>query len=177
MNRPISLISAIIIVVSAAGSATAARAQDAQSAQPAPTAAPGAPQTAPKKVWTNDELTGLDPHDGVSTVGTDSPSSSKHAVSGKGPAKIHDARWYQTQISKLQAKIPPLNSQIADLQSAIDGKPTGDGRESTRPRGVKADSWSAELVDLQKKRDDTLAQIGALEDQARHDHVASNTLP
>jgi hypothetical protein len=176
MNRPFSLILAIIFVLAASSSNTA-RAQSAQSAQPAQTAAPGAPQATPKKVWTNDELASLNPHEGVSTVGTDSGSPSKRAAPGKSPAKIHDPKWYQQQIARLQAKMPPLDNQIAQLQSALDGKPTGDGKESVRPRGVKADSWSAELADLQKKREDTLAQIGALEDQARHDHVAPNALP
>jgi len=177
MNRRwVGLILAII-AASAASSTPSARAQAAQSGQPAQADSPGAPQPAPKKVWTNDELTSLDPHEGVSSVGTDSASPSRRAAPAKGPVKMHDAKWYQTQIGRLEAKIPPLNTQIAVLQSALDGTPTGDGRESARPRGVKADSWAAELADIQKKRDDTLAQIGALEDQARHDHVASNKLP
>jgi hypothetical protein len=136
---------------------------------------PPAPQPMPKKVWTNEEMSSLDPHSGVSTVG-----NAKAATSGARPrptSKSHDPRWYQDQISKLQAKIPPLDKQIAELQAALAGKPTGDAKQSARPRGVKADDWATELADLQKKRDDTLAQISALQDQARHAGVAPNVLP
>jgi hypothetical protein len=119
----------------------------------------------------------LDPHAGVSTVGNMPANSAKPGPKHPGNAKNRDAKWYRDQIARLQAKLPPLDAQIAELQAAIDGKPTGDAVKSTRPRGVKADSWPNELVALQKKRDDTAAQIAALQDEARHNGVAPNTLP
>jgi len=155
----------------AAGASAPSAAQDS-SANTSSSSASG--QTPEKKVWTNEELKTLDPHEGVSTVGRNTNNRTKRVVSPKG----HDAKWYHDQIVLLQAKIPPLDSQIAELQAGIDGKPTGDGTKSARPfNGVKADDWSRELAELQKKRDDTLAQIGALQDQARHNGVAPNTLP
>lgn len=174
-------------IVFAAASASAARAQcaapPAVNPAPAPAAAqdsaanPSTAQPAPKKVWTNEDMNGLDPHAGVSTVGNAPADSSKPGQKRPVNAKNRDAKWYRDQIAKLQAKLPPLDAQIAELQAAIDGKPTGDAIKSTRPRGVKADSWANELADLQKKRDDTVAQIAALQDEARHQGVAANTLP
>jgi len=92
-------------------------------------------------------------------------------------AKNKSTKPYQAQIERLEAQIPPLDAQIAELQAAIDGKPTGDMKSSQRPRGVKADDWSVEMQELQKKRDGILDQISTLKDQARHQGVPPNTLP
>jgi peptidoglycan hydrolase CwlO-like protein len=158
-----------VVALSAVAIPTTARAQDtssAASAAPAP--------SAPKKVWTNDDVSDLRGESVISTVG-----GSSTGPSGKPapPAKNPDARNYQAQIARLEAQIPPIDSQIAELQAAIDGKPTGDAKSSQRPRGVKADSWTVEMQDLQKKRDGIETQIATLKDQARHHGVAPNTLP
>ena len=185
MNRPVLAIVATFVF--AAASVATAHAQT-QPAQPAPSTQatapaqnsatnPSAPQTPSKKVWTNDEMSSLDPHAGVSTVGNSDANSATPGAKPRATSKNHDPRWYQDQISKLQAKILPLDKQIAELQAALDGKATGDAKRSTRPTGVKTDDWSRELADLQKKREDTLAQISALQDQARHNGVAPNALP
>jgi hypothetical protein len=182
IRRALPIFAAFAFLAASAAVAKAQSAQQAPATQPpgsVQTAAQNsavnssAPQTPPKKVWTNDDMSTLDPHSGVSTVGKAGTPASKHVTH----SNAHDARWYQDQINKLQAKIPPLDKQIAELQSALNGKPTGDAKKSTRPTGVRTDSWPAELAQLQKKRDDTLAQISALQDQARHNGVAPNSLP
>lgn len=118
----------------------------------------------------------LDPHAGVSTVGKADKSANPGARSATS-AQTHTAEYYKDRISKLQAQIPPLDAQITELQSAIDGKPTGDAVKSTRPAGVKFDTWAHELAEFQKKRDDILAQIAVLQDQARHDGVPAKDIP
>lgn len=153
--------------VPAAGQTTTA---NGAAATPAPPAA--------KKVWTNDDVSDLRGQSTISTVGQ--PSARNGAKTGDKPApnaKSGNGKAYQNQIARLEAQIPPLDAQIAELQAAIDGKPTGDGKTSQRPRSVKTDDWSVEMQDLQKKRDDTLAQIATLKDQARHQGVPANTLP
>ena len=187
MNRRVRpIVAAFIFAPASAAIAHAQCAQPTQSNQapgPAQTASqnpatnPAAPQTPQKKVWTNDEMSALDPHAGVSTVGNPNGNSAKPGAKPHATSKSRDAKWYQDQIAKLQAKIPPLDKQIAELQAALDGKPTGDAKQSARPRGVKIDGWATELADLKKKRDTTLAQISALQDQARHNGVAPNALP
>jgi len=132
-------------------------------------------QPTSKKVWTNDDVSDL--RDG-SAISTFTEPNSKPAKTGAKPAsKGHDAQWYQTQITKLRAQIPPLDTQIAELQAAMEGKPTGDAKESTRPYGVKADQWPVELDQLQKKRNGIEAHISAFEDEARHNGVPPNALP
>jgi hypothetical protein len=131
-----------------------------------------------KKVWTNDDLSGLsDPH-GQPRISTSSPGAAKSSDAARKPvAKGKDAKWYRDNITKLQAKIPALGEQINALQAAIDGKPTGNGTESVRPRGVKADSWPTEMDALKKQRDSIQNQIDALYDEARRNDIPSNALP
>lgn len=183
MHHRLLVFPAVALFVASA--ASVARPQTSSSAEPVP--APGqsssangsavAPAPAPpagKKVWTNDDVSDLRGDSVISTVGnSDAKPGSKPAPA----AKNKNAKPYQAQIERLEAQIPPLDAQIAELQAAIDGKPTGDMRSSQRPRGVKADDWSVEMQDLQKKHDNILDQISALKDQARHQGVAPNALP
>jgi len=136
-----------------------------------------APQPPAKKVWNNDDLNGLDPHTGVSTVGKSDPKPANPGTNSAPGRRSHDPQWYKQKISDLQAQLPPLDAQIAELQAAINGKPTGDAKESTRPAGVKFDNWQHELADFQKKRDNIAAQIATLQDQARHDGVPAKDIP
>jgi hypothetical protein len=182
-HRPLAFLAAVLFVAAAG---TAARAQSnsssssgetAQAAGQATaanstTAGPAAP--AGKKVWTNDDVGDLRGESVISTVGSSGAKSGGKPVPA---AKNPDAKPYQAQIARLEAQIPPIDSQIAELQAAIDGKPTGDAKTSQRPRSVKSDDWSVEMQDLQKKRDGIEAQIETLKDQARHRGVAPNTLP
>ncbi len=149
--------------------------QSADQQASAPSAANSSAQPASKKVWTNDDVTGLRSSSAISTVGA---SAAKSAKSGAGtPAAAGNAKWYANQITSLQAKLPPLDAQIAELQGAIAGKPTGDGKTSSRPSGVKIDSWSGELMRLQQKRDAVQQQIDALREQARRHGVPNSALP
>jgi hypothetical protein len=160
-----------------------AQANSSQSSLPPQTNAQSSAQAGPatasggaKKVWTNEDVQGLREDSVISTF--TEPNKRRAQGTGKSlPSRGKDSKWYRDQISRLQSQIPPLDSQIAELQSAIDGKPTGDAKNSTRPYGVKLDSWSAELQQLQSKRTGILDKIGALEDEARHNGVAGNALP
>ena len=127
-----------------------------------------------KKVWTNEDVSDLRTNSTISTVGsTDSkpPAKAASALKPKNP------KQYQAQIARLEGQIPPLDQQIAELQDAIDGKPTGDAKSSKRPRSVQADDWNVQMQDLQKKKQGILDQIAAMKDEARHQGVPPNTLP
>jgi hypothetical protein len=180
--RTLASLSAVILCAAfavpsrAQSSSAGSSATAGVSAESSPQASSTAPtQPTEKKVWTNDDLSGLRDAPAISTF---TEPHAKPAKTGAKPgSKGRDAKWYQNQIAKLQAQISPLNTQIADLQAAIEGKPTGDSKESTRPYGVKADQWPVELDQLQRKRGDIESHISALEDEARHNGVAPNTLP
>ena len=121
-------------------------------------------QVPAKKVWTNDDVSGLRDQTVISTFST---PNAKPSAAGQRPAsKGKDAKWYQARIGKLQAKIPPLDEQIDSLQAAIDGKPTGNGTESP-----------VEMDNLKKQRDAAQGQLDALYDQARRDGIPASALP
>lgn len=144
--------------------------------QPAPSST--SPSNATKKVWTEEEMAGLHKKgaDSISQPRS-TPNPDTPAPHVKGTASNRDAKWYHDQILKLQAKLPPLEKNIAELQAVLGGKPTGDAATSSRPRGVKTDDWAIQLAAAQKQRDDILAKIAALEDEARHKGVSPNALP
>jgi hypothetical protein len=179
--------SALAMFVLPAGARAQAQSQDsAQSPAPAqdasaqPPATPASAATKPaaneKKVWTEEDLKKMDQHEGVSTVGKSDPEKAA-AAKAKSNGQNHDPQWYKTQIAKLQDQLDSTNKKIDEISATINGKPTGDGVQSTRPAGVRWDSWQNELADLQKKRDDFTAQIAALQDQARHAGVSTNAIP
>jgi hypothetical protein len=154
-----------------------ARTQNGSSGAPAepPNQAATTPAPTPaKKVWTNEDVTDLRGVAPISTVGSTDPNVGKKP---KQTANNRNPRGYQTQIARLEGQIPSLDAQIAELQAAIDGKPTGDAKVSQRPRSVKADDWNVEMQELQKRKQDILDQIATLKDEARHQGVPPNTLP
>jgi hypothetical protein len=150
--------------------------QNSAAGSPAAPASAEPPPVAPpvKKVWTNDDVGDLRADSTISTVGSTGTQTARKSTAS---AKPKNQQQFQAQIARLEGQIPALDKQIAELQDAIDGKPTGDAKSSQRPRSVKADDWNVQMQDLQKKKQDVLDHIAALKDEARHQGVAPNTLP
>lgn len=171
----LTLAAAAVKAQEAAGSATAQT--QAAIAVTSPASAPVSPvQTnavqPATKVWTNDDLSSLHGDGAVSTV------SGKKAKGNTKPApaapKTKSAAPYRDQINKLEAQLPPIDSQIADLQAALSGQTSSAPRKFV---GVKPDDWQSELNQLQAKRANLESQIQAIRDQARHNGVPANALP
>jgi hypothetical protein len=160
------------------GTAPAIRAQSAPAPTPAPTSASGSTQSQPqsqapqKKVWTNENLGGSHSQPDDSSAAAQ-PSSNAGATAAAKPKSKKDAKWYHDQIVKLQAQIPPLDKTIAELQAALDGKTLN---EPLHYGGNRIGDWKEQLEQLQTKRQDMLDKITALEDEARHNGVATNEL-
>lgn len=143
--------------------------QDGQgSAQPPDATA----QPPAKKVWTNDDMRELRHDSAISTVG----GRTKPGTNAARPANAHvrNAQWYQGQITRLQAQLPPIEDKIGQLRAALSGQTVNTVRTWG---GVKPDDWRVELANLQQKHDDIESHIAALRDEARHDGVAPNQLP
>jgi hypothetical protein len=158
-----------------------APAGDAAAAAPAPAStsatasANGTSSVAPapaKKVWTNEDMGAVHKNSVISTFSATSskPANAKAAAN----AKSGNAKQYQDQITKLQAKLPPLDEQIAELQATLNGTAVNSTRHYS---GTKIDDWHEELVQLQKQREDISAKIGALQDEARRNGVPANQIP
>lgn len=178
MPRPVLLSVAAFLVLAPA---TALSAQSSEATQARDSSQPTASNSATaepatgKKVWTNDDVSGFLTDPAISTFRSTTAPTRPAKPLASGPKK--SAAWYRDQISKLQAKIPPIDAQMAALQAAIDGKPTGDARKSTRPYSVRLDDWSAERDQLGKQRDEITAKIADLQDEARRNGVPANALP
>ena len=162
---------------SAAGQTAAPAAAPTQATTPATASANGTSSatTAPapaKKVWTNEDMSEVHKNSVISTFSATSskPGNAKAA----GNAKGGNAKQYQDQITKLQAKLPPLDEQIAELQATLNGTAVNSTRHYS---GTKIDDWHEELLQLQKQRDDISAKIGALQDEARRNGVPANQIP
>jgi prefoldin subunit 5 len=124
-------------------------------------------------VWTNEDMGAVHKSSVISTFsGTNGkPGSAKPAGTAKGNK---DAKPYQDQILKLQGKLPPLDAQISELQATL----SGDTVNSTRHySGTKIDDWHEELAQLQKQREDIVAKISTLQDEARRNGVPPNLIP
>lgn len=129
--------------------------------------------TPAKKVWTNEDMGAIHSNSAISTFssGANKPANAKPA-----PAKpsSKNAKPYQDQIAKLQAKLPPLDQQISVLQAGLNGATINETRHYG---GVKLDDWRDQLARLQKQREDLAAQISAMQDEARHNGVPDNQIP
>ena len=126
-----------------------------------------------KKVWTNEDMGDVHNHTVLPTFSASSskPGNGKPAGNAKGGK---DAKQYQDQILKLQAKLPPLDEQISELQATLNGNTVNSTRHYS---GAKIDDWHEELAHLQKQRDDIATRISALQDEARRNGVPPNQIP
>ena len=162
---------AFAMLVLALGATSATRAQTTSA--PTETPAPAQSQPPQKKVWTNDNLGGSHSQQNDTPASAQQNPNSSSTEPAKAKSK-KDAKWYHDQIAKLQAQIPPLDKTIAELQAALDGKTLN---EPLHYGGNRIGDWKEHLQKLQTKRQDTLDRIAVLEDQARHDGVATNEVP
>jgi hypothetical protein len=177
IRRPFATLKLIAAIFLASAAASAVRAQTAtppasgsapsQSTTPAQTPAPApAPQ---KKIYTNDDMSPSHNQPDNSVAATKpAPNSSPKSKNKK------DAKWYQEQIAKLQSQIPPLDAQIDELKKALAGEIVNETRHYP---GTRIGDWKDQLAALEKKRQDILDKISALEDEGRHNGVLTSDLP
>jgi uncharacterized protein YukE len=127
----------------------------------------------PKKVWTDEDMKDVHKNSVISTFSAtnNKPANGKPAGTAKGNK---DAKQYQDQILKLQAKLPPLDEQISELQATLNGDTVNSTRHYS---GTKIDDWHEELVHLQKERDEITTKISQLQDEARRNGVPANEIP
>jgi hypothetical protein len=170
---PRSLSFAIILALFAAFSA-AARSQDASApAPPAPSqdSTPPAETKKPKKVWTNENLSGA--NGAVSVVGD--PKNKPKPASSK-PANAQYVASVRKQLDKLQGEVAGIDKQLLDLKNFSAGEP------STSASGIKLNkSYEREPIEvqmraLQDKKKDLESKIDTLLDEARKKGVESGEL-
>jgi hypothetical protein len=159
-----------------ASSESSAAASSAPANTPSATAGVSSSAATAKKVWTNEDVTNLQ-DESISTIGKSGAKPVKTDAGSKPVPAPRNGQQLLNEITRLKGQVTEFDAQIARLQAAMSGQATGDSKSSTRPFGVKGNSFQTELDDVQKKRADTLTHISDLEDQARHNGVPANSIP
>ncbi|HXW17471.1 MAG TPA: hypothetical protein VEJ39_04170 [Candidatus Acidoferrales bacterium] len=126
--------------------------------------APGKP--APKKVWTNDDF-------GAHAANSASKKP-KPAKPEAKPAKGKSGAYYRSQIQKLNSQIADLDTKIATYRAALNGE--AQANAALQQYHMRAADWPAEIANLTQQKQDLLAKITAIEDQARHDGIEPGEL-
>jgi len=161
---PRSLSFALILTLFAAYSSSA---QSQDSSAPAPPAE----VKKPKKIWTNENLSGATGT--VSVVGD--PRNKPKPASSK-PVNAQYVASVRKQLDKYQVQVADIDKQLVDLKDFSEGKP------STSASGIKLNkSYSREPIEVQMralrdKKKDIESKIDALLDEARKKGVESSQL-
>jgi|SRR5580658_1333988 hypothetical protein len=152
----------------AASASTAAPSGDpSASTDPKDASASGA-SAKPKKVWTNDDMGSLDRHSDVSVVGKRKPPQPTYHPNSypRNGNTEYMVQYYRRQIDYMQQQADEIDKQISTLQDAKNGK-TVDSQRTYNPWGGVQGDWSAQIAQLQKNKDNVLAQIDSLEEALR----------
>ncbi len=174
----------VFAVVGAQGqsaSTQASQSTQASSTTPAPdqqvaqtTVAPTDSAAPTKRVWTNDDVHELRRDSAISTVGPAKAKPQKAAATNMPVANPATIKSYHDRILALQDKMPPLDSQISDLQGVLNGQTMNSTRHAT---GARIDDWHDQLARLQTQKSDLETKISTLQDEARHKGVPENQIP
>src|SRR2546425_3190357 len=172
----------VALCVYAQSSGSGAPPSQSSSPIPAPSggAAPSTPAKSPdkdtkkpKKVWTNDEISGL--NGGVSVVGEDAktkPPKSGNAQSGANASEISRLR---KELQKLRADLEKIDKQIHDLKQFNAGETTGSAGMQLH-RGYTTASIPDQIKQLEEKRKQIETRIAAIEDNARNRRIEPDQL-
>ena len=164
---------AMLLIFLAAFSAAAQPSDTASPPPPAPGqgSTPTADAPKPKKVWTNENLSGA--NGTVSVVGD--PKGKPKPTASKTASDQYVAT-VRKQLEKLQLQIADLDKQIVDLKNFNSGEP------STSASGLKLNKYyerepiEVQIRALQEKKKDLQSQADALFDEARKKGVEPGRL-
>ena len=161
---PRSLSFAMILTLFAAFS-PAAQSQD----RGAP--APPAETKKPKKVWTNENLSGA--NGAVSVVGD--PKNKPKPASSK-PANAQYVASVRKQLDKLQGEIADIERQLLDLKNFSEGEPSTSASDLKLNKSYEREPIEVQMRALQDKKKDLVSKIDALLDEARKKGIESSEL-
>ncbi len=170
---PRLLSSAMILALFAAFSAAAQSPDSSAPARPGQSqdSATPAETKKPKKVWTNENLSGA--NGPVSVVGD--PKNKPKPPSSK-PVNAQYVASVRQQLEKLQGQLADFDKQLVDLKNFSAGEP------STSASGIKLNkSYEREPIEVQiralkNKKKDLESKVDALLDEARKKGVESSQL-
>jgi len=170
---PRSLSLAMILTFSAALSASTQSQEGGAPASPTPSqdSSAAAETKKPKKVWTNENISGA--NGTVSVVG-DPKNKPKPALSK--PVDAQYVASVRKQLDKLQAQIDDIDKQLADLKNFSEGKPSTSASGMKLNKGYEREPIEVQIRALQAKKKDLESRVDTLLDEARKKGVESSQL-
>lgn len=128
------------------------------------------PTTAPKKVYTNEDLKRMDPGD-VSVVGN-SRATAKPGTTTAANGQAKNEQYWRNRAQKLRAEMAEVDRQIAEMTAADQAKGAGTGSSngSTAPplsAYHTASRANTQLQRLQSRKAQLQRQMDQLEDEAQ----------
>jgi hypothetical protein len=152
-----------------------------QSSPPAPQASPVKPEEAAalapadakktKKIWTNDDVNGL--NGPVSVVG-----NSKNLGTG-GPGRKADAQYIantRKELTKIEAQLEETDKQLRDLEDFSEGKTPATSSSYQINKGYNRVPVNQQITSLKGKKKQLEDKIDALVDEARKKGVEPGDL-
>jgi hypothetical protein len=140
--------------------------QDAPPSQaPATTMTPAATNAhvaPPKKVWTNEDITGT--KGGVSVIG-DKRNQNYHLTPNQ-PADPATVARIKKELEKLQTQLDDVNMKLKSFKEFQDGEPVSTG-ERDLSKGINRVPVNQQVAQLEDKKKTLQGQIGDLVDEAR----------
>ena len=170
---PGSLSCAMILTFFAAFSAAA---QSQEGGAPAPQSQPqdSAPPTEtkkPKKVWTNENISGAS---GTVSVVGDAKNKPRPELSQ--PVDAPYVASVRKQLDKLQAQIADIDKQLLDLKNFSEGAPSTSASGMKLNKSYEREPIEVQMRALQAKKKDLESKVDALLDEARKRGVESSQL-
>ena len=127
----------------------------------------------PKKVWTNENLSGAS---GTVSVVGDPKNAPKQKPASSKPVDAQYVASVRNQLAKLHGQVADIDKQLVDLKNFSEGEP------STSASGLKLNkSYEREPIEVQMRalrndKKDLESKIDALLDEARKKGVDSSQL-
>jgi hypothetical protein len=125
----------------------------------------------PKKVWTNDDVSGL--NGPVSVVGNAKNPGKGSAGRKADPQYIANTR---KELEKLQSQLDDTDKQLVDLQDFTAGKAAATSGGYQINKGYNREPVDQQITGLQEKKKELQDKIGALLDEARKKGVQPGDL-
>ncbi len=172
MPRSVSF--AVILILLTAYPAAAQSPDSSAPAPPAPSqdSATSAQTKKPKKIWTNENLSGAN---GAASVVGDPKNNPTPATSK--PVNAQYVASVRKQLEKLQGQVADLDKQLVDLKNFSAGEPSASAGGIQLYKRYNREPIEAQIRALQDKKKNLQAQIDALLDEARKKGVASSQFP
>jgi len=170
------------LCVYAQSSGSGAPPSQSSSSSPAPSAgeAPSTPAKLPdkdtkksKKVWTNDEISGL--NGGVSVVGEEAKAKPPKSSNTQSSANASEISRLRRELQKLRADLEKIDKQIHDLKQFNAGETTGSAGMQLH-RGYSSAPVPDQIKQLEEKRKQTEARIAAIEDDSQKQRIEPGQL-